>query len=454
MEKRETPEKNFRVLALQYRPSRFSELVGQGALVKTLSNSFSANRIAHAFLLNGVRGVGKTSTARVIAKALNCTNKKAHEAEPCNDCENCLSIQSGRSVDVIEMDGASKTGVNDVREIIDAVYYRAASSKFKVYIIDEVHMLSNAAFNALLKTLEEPPEHVKFILATTEIQKIPPTVLSRVQRYDLKRINNIDMIRHLENILKKEKISPERTALQLICREAEGSLRDALSLLDQVLLNSDDTIKSETVNEMIGKVSKVRVLELLNLILCGNTKDTVKQARVLFQGSVGPEGLLKELLGLVHFVSLIIVSDEFLSDDIYTKEEQDKAKEIAEGLTTVKISSLWQILFKGIEEIKIALDPLISFEMLMIKATHMSLLPRPENLIKNILQSKTDKINYVHKSNNNESPFNSKNEEIKNFEDFILNKTENETQKNEKKDQEAIKEILDIFPGSKIDSQE
>ena len=453
MEKRETPEKSFRVLALKYRPSKFSELVGQAALVKTLTNSFLANRIAHAFLLNGVRGVGKTSTARVIAKALNCLNKKIDEAEPCNACENCLSIQSGRNVDVIEMDGASKTGVNDVREIIDSVYYRAASSKFKVYIIDEVHMLSNAAFNALLKTLEEPPEHVKFILATTEIQKIPPTVLSRVQRYDLKRVNNIDMIKHLENILKKEKISPERTALQLICREAEGSLRDALSLLDQVLLNSDNTIKPETVNELIGKVSKVRVLELLNLILCGNTKDTIKQARLLFQGYIGPEGLLKELLGLVHFVSLIIISDEFLSDDIYTKEEQNKAKEIAEGLTTTKISSLWQILFKGIDEIKIALDPLISFEMLMIKATHISFLPQPESLIRNILQGKSNNLNYVQKSNNNESHFNSKNEEIKAFEGVISRKTEDHTKQNEKNDEEAVKEILDIFPGSKIDSQ-
>ncbi len=455
MEKRETSEKNFRVLALKYRPRRFSELVGQEALVKTLTNSFVANRIAHAFLLNGVRGVGKTSTARVIAKALNCLNKKLDEAEPCNTCENCKSIQFGRNVDVIEMDGASKTGVNDVREIIDTVYYRAASSKFKVYIIDEVHMLSNAAFNALLKTLEEPPEHVKFILATTEIQKIPPTVLSRVQRYDLKRINNLDMINHLEHILKLENISPERTALQLISREAEGSLRDALSLLDQVLLNSENTIKLETVNELIGKVSKVIVLELLDLILCGNTKESIKQARILFQGSVGPEGLLKELLGLVHFVSLIMISDEFLSDDTYTKDEQDKAKEIAKALTTIKISSLWQILFKGIEEIKIALDPLISFEMLMIKATHMSLLPKPESIIKNILHNKSDILNFVHKgSNNKDSSFNSKNEEIKTFENVILKKSENHAEQHKKNDEKAVKEILDIFPGSKIDSQE
>ena len=453
MEKRETPEKNFRVLALKYRPSRFSELVGQEALVKTLTNSFLANRIAHAFLLNGVRGVGKTSTARVIAKALNCLNKKTDEAEPCNACENCLSIQSGRNVDVIEMDGASKTGVNDVREIIDSVYYRAASSKFKVYIIDEVHMLSNAAFNALLKTLEEPPEHVKFILATTEIQKIPPTVLSRVQRYDLKRVNNIDMIKHLENILKREKILPERTALQIISREAEGSLRDALSLLDQVLLNSDATLKSQTVNELIGKVSKVRVLELLNLILSGNTKEAVKEARVLFQGSVSPEGLLKELLGLVHYVSLIRISDELLADDIYTKEEQDKAKKIAEGSTTIGISSLWQILFKGIEEIKIALDPLISFEMLMIKATHMSLLPKPDSIIRNILNSNSDDSIYVQKNENNQRFLNQENEEIKIFENDSLRKSENHTQQKEKKDEEAVKEILDIFPGSKIDSQ-
>ncbi len=454
MEKRETSEKNFRVLALKYRPSKFSELVGQQVLVRALINSFFSNRIAHAFLLNGVRGVGKTSTARVIAKALNCLNKKFGEAEPCNVCENCVSIQIGRNVDVIEMDGASKTGVNDVREIIDTVYYRAASSKYKVYIIDEVHMLSNAAFNALLKTLEEPPEHVKFILATTEIQKIPSTVISRVQRYDLKRVNNLDMIAHLENILKQEKISAERTALQLISREAEGSLRDALSLLDQVLLNSENIVKTETVNELIGKVSKVRVLELLNLILCGNTEDTIKEARVLFQGTVGPEGLLKELLGLVHFVSLIRVSDEFLNDDSYTKEELDKAEKIAKSLTTIKISSLWQILFKGIEEIKIALDPAISFEMLMIKATHMSLLPSPESLIQNILHSKSDNLNYIQKSDNNQSILSSEKEEIKTVEDDSVRRSESSTEQNEKNDEEAVKEILDIFPGSKIDSQE
>ena len=302
------PAKNFKVLALKYRPSKFLELVGQEALVKTLKNSFLADRVAHAFLLNGVRGVGKTSTARVIAKALNCINKRDGDVEPCNTCENCISIQTGRNVDVIEMDGASKTGVNDIREIIETVYYRAASSKFKVYIIDEVHMLSNAAFNALLKTLEEPPEHVKFILATTEIQKIPLTVLSRVQRYDLKRVNIADMMEHLENILKKEKIVPEKTALKLICREAEGSLRDALSLLDQVLVNSNNSIETKTVNELIGKVSKMSILELLTLILSGNTKETLKKVRELFQGSIGPDNLLKELLNLVHFISLIIIS--------------------------------------------------------------------------------------------------------------------------------------------------
>ena len=442
--------KNFKVLALKYRPSKFLELVGQEALVKTLTNSFLADRVAHAFLLNGVRGVGKTSTARVIAKALNCINKRDGDVEPCSTCENCISIQTGRNVDVIEMDGASKTGVNDIREIIETVYYRAASSKFKVYIIDEVHMLSNAAFNALLKTLEEPPEHVKFILATTEIQKIPLTVLSRVQRYDLKRVNIADMMEHLENILKKEKIVPEKTALKLICREAEGSLRDALSLLDQVLVNSNNSIESKTVNELIGKVSKISILELLTLILSGNTKETLKKVRELFQGSIGPDNLLKELLNLVHFISLIIISDDFLSDEIYTKEEQDRAKEIAQETNTVRISSLWQILFKGGEDIKLALDPIISFEMLMIKATHMSLLPQPDALIKNILEDKLGDLKYAYIEKRETNMVNE--EQDDNFaENEIFEKPEIVAKPKNKDDDGAVKEILDIFPGAKID---
>ena len=218
-------EEPYKVLALKYRPSQFSELVGQDTLVKTLRNSFLSNRVGHAFLLHGDRGVGKTSTARLIAKALNCIEKKHGDVEPCNSCSNCKSIQLGRHVDVIEMDGASKTGVNDIREIIETVVYRAASAKFKIYIIDEVHMLSNSAFNALLKTLEEPPEHVKFIFATTEIKKIPLTILSRVNRFDLKRLDSNVLTSHLSEILKREGLSAEEEALQTISREAAGSVR-------------------------------------------------------------------------------------------------------------------------------------------------------------------------------------------------------------------------------------
>ena len=261
----------YKVLALKYRPSQFSELVGQDTLVKTLRNAFLSKRVGHAFLLHGDRGVGKTSTARLIAKALNCLEKKEGDVEPCNSCSNCKSIQLGRHVDVIEMDGASKTGVNDIREIIETVVYRAASAKFKVYIIDEVHMLSNSAFNALLKTLEEPPEHVKLIFATTEIKKIPLTILSRVNRFDLKRLEIDILMKHLLEILQREGLKAEKEALKTIAREAAGSVRDALSILDQVLVNCETIIEKQMVNELLGKVSKLEVLSLLELIMQGKT---------------------------------------------------------------------------------------------------------------------------------------------------------------------------------------
>ena len=264
-------EESYKVLALKYRPSQFSELVGQDTLVKTLRNSFLSNRVGHAFLLHGDRGVGKTSTARLIAKALNCTEKKDGDVEPCNSCSNCKSIQLGRHVDVIEMDGASKTGVNDIREIIETVVYRAASAKFKIYIIDEVHMLSNSAFNALLKTLEEPPEHVKFIFATTEIKKIPLTILSRVNRFDLKRLDSNVLTSHLSEFLKRDGFSAEEVALQTISREAAGSVRDALSILDQVLVNCETKIENHMVNELLGKISKSETLYLIELIIEGKT---------------------------------------------------------------------------------------------------------------------------------------------------------------------------------------
>jgi DNA polymerase-3 subunit gamma/tau len=310
-------------------------------------------------------------------------------------------------------------------------------------------MLSNAAFNALLKTLEEPPEHVKFILATTEIQKIPATVLSRVQRYDLKRVNSSAIVGHLEKILQKENIVSEGGALKLVSREAEGSLRDALSLLDQVIVNSTGAVKIQTVNELLGKISKIKIFDLLSLILSGKTADTIIKAREYFQGSISPESLLRELMNIVHFVSLVVISNDFLSDESYTVEEQNRAKEIAKSTNTIRISSLWQILFKESVSIKVALDAIISFEMLIIKATHMSLLPEPESLIKSILENKEEHLKVIHSGKSIANLVREDKKEEKFLENKFYDVIETEHQKGE---EQAIKEILEIFPGAKIDN--
>ena len=342
-------EESYKVLSLKYRPSQFSELVGQDTLVKTLRNSFLSNRVGHAFLLHGDRGVGKTSTARLIAKALNCTEKKDGDVEPCNSCSNCKSIQLGRHVDVIEMDGASKTGVNDIREIIETVVYRAASAKFKIYIIDEVHMLSNSAFNALLKTLEEPPEHVKFIFATTEIKKIPLTILSRVNRFDLKRLDSNVLTSHLLEIFKREGLSAEEEALLTISREAAGSVRDALSILDQVLVNCETKIENQMVNELLGKISKSETLYLIELIIEGKTKEALKKVREYISGNTSPALLLQELLECLHFISVSSLMDNELIGDDYSLEEKKLAEKLSSATDMVVLTSLWQILFKGID---------------------------------------------------------------------------------------------------------
>ena len=437
----------YKVLALKYRPSQFSELVGQDTLVKTLRNAFLSKRVGHAFLLHGDRGVGKTSTARLIAKALNCLEKKEGDVEPCNSCSNCKSIQLGRHVDVIEMDGASKTGVNDIREIIETVVYRAASAKFKVYIIDEVHMLSNSAFNALLKTLEEPPEHVKFIFATTEIKKIPLTILSRVNRFDLKRLEIDILMKHLLEILQREGLKAEKEALKTIAREAAGSVRDALSILDQVLVNCETIIENQMVNELLGKVSKLEVLSLLELIMQGKTNEALKRVRSFIAGNTSPTLLLQELLECLHFISVSSLMDNELIGDDYSNEEKEFADKLSKSADPVIFTSLWQVLFKGIDELRVASEPITSLEMLLFRACHMSILPSPDVLIKDILDNGTDSKMHVY---NLERKSSLKTKE----KDEIVTPTENKSKKTdldkpeETADNSAVKEILDIFPGA------
>ena len=437
----------YKVLALKYRPSQFSELVGQDTLVKTLRNAFLSKRVGHAFLLHGDRGVGKTSTARLIAKALNCLEKKEGDVEPCNSCSNCKSIQMGRHVDVIEMDGASKTGVNDIREIIETVVYRAASAKFKVYIIDEVHMLSNSAFNALLKTLEEPPEHVKFIFATTEIKKIPLTILSRVNRFDLKRLEIDILMKHLLEILQREGLKAEKEALKTIAREAAGSVRDALSILDQVLVNCETIIENQMVNELLGKVSKLEVLSLLELIMQGKTNEALKRVRSFISGNTSPTLLLQELLECLHFISVSSLMDNELIGDDYSNEEKEFADKLSKSADPVIFTSLWQVLFKGIDELRVASEPITSLEMLLFRACHMSILPSPDVLIKDILDNGADSKMHVYNLERKSSLKTQEKDEIVTLKDSKTKNTDLEKPE-ETSDNSAVKEILDIFPGA------
>ena len=435
----------YKVLALKYRPTQFSELVGQDTLVKTLRNSFRSNRVGHAFLLHGDRGVGKTSTARLIAKAINCTEKKDGDVEPCNTCSNCNSIQLGRHVDVIEMDGASKTGVNDIREIIETVVYRAASAKFKVYIIDEVHMLSNSAFNALLKTLEEPPEHVKFIFATTEIKKIPLTILSRVNRFDLKRLENVVLINHLTEILQREGLSAEKEALKTIAREAEGSVRDALSILDQVLVNCGSKIEIQMVNELLGKISKSDALNLLELVIKGKTAEALKRSRDFMVGNTSAATLLQELLGCLHLISVSSLGDNDLMSDDYSIEEKNLAEKLSSKTDMIILTSLWQILFKGIDELRVASEPITSLEMLLLRACHMSILPSPDTLIKSVLDSGSDNMMHVYNMEKKSVLKMPEKSEI-----MVTPQSNVENTETERSDSSAVKEILDIFPGATV----
>src|SRR5580658_10497407 len=298
------PPEPYRVLARKYRPSDFTGLIGQEALVRTLSNAFASGRIAHAFMLTGVRGVGKTTTARIIARALNCIGPDGKRGEPtihpCGVCDPCVTIAESRNVDVQEMDAASRTGIDDVREIIEGVRYAPASARYKVYIIDEVHMLSKQAFNGLLKTLEEPPPHVKFIFATTEIRKVPVTVLSRCQRFDLRRIETGELIKHLETIAKNENVNIEPAALASIARAAEGSARDGLSMLDQAIAQADGPVTESVVVDMLGLADRGLVFELFEAVMAGNPRQALEITDRLYERGADLGVVLQDLLELVH----------------------------------------------------------------------------------------------------------------------------------------------------------
>ena len=382
----------YRVLARKYRPQTFSELIGQDAMVTTLGNAIKRDRLAHAFLMTGVRGVGKTSTARLIAKALNCIGPDGTGGptiDPCGVCEPCSAIAEGRHIDVIEMDAASHTGVDDVREIIDAARYAAVSARYKIYIVDEVHMLSKNAFNALLKTLEEPPAHVKFLFATTEVNKVPITVLSRCQRFDLRRISAEQLAAHFAFVCREEGVEAEPEALMLIARAAEGSARDGLSILDQGIAHAGlegGGVTAAAVRQMLGLSDRGAVRDLLGLVLAGDAAAALASLRRQYDYGVDPQSVLRSMLETVHGITLAKVGTA--EDPAQPAEERNARAEWAAKLSFPALHRLWQLFLKGHDEVAKAALPIEAAEMALLRAIHASTLPDPGELAKAIASGK------------------------------------------------------------------
>jgi len=371
----------YRVLARKYRPQTFAELIGQDAMVKTLGNAIERGRIAHAFLLTGVRGVGKTSTARLVAKALNCIGSDGQGGptiDPCGVCEPCRAIAEGRHIDVIEMDAASHTGVDDVREIIEAVRYSAVSARYKIYIIDEVHMLSKNAFNALLKTLEEPPAHVKFLFATTEVGKVPVTVLSRCQRFDLRRIPAEKLAEHFAWVAAAENVEVEPEALQAIARAAEGSARDGLSILDQAIAHGEGRVSAAQVRDMLGQADRGRIRRLLETLLTGDVAATLGQLDEAHALGIEPGSLIRGLMESLHAVTRAKAGAS--ADLLQSAEEREAAAELAGRLSWGNLHRLWQLLLKGLEDVRIAPDPHEAATMALLRLIHAAEMPDPSAL--------------------------------------------------------------------------
>jgi len=372
----------YRVLARKYRPQTFHELIGQDAMVTTLANAIERGRIAHAFLLTGVRGVGKTSTARLVAKALNCIGPDGQGGptiEPCGVCEHCVAIAEGRHIDVIEMDAASHTGVDDVREIIEAVRYASVGARYKIYIIDEVHMLSKSAFNALLKTLEEPPEHVKFLFATTEVAKVPVTVLSRTQRFDLRRIPADKLVDHFTEIVRLEEVEAEPEALAMIARAAEGSARDGLSILDQAIALGSGHVTADQVRDMLGLADRGRIRRLLQLVLVGDAPQALAELDEFHALGTDPASLLRGLMVELHAATRAKAGAGATA--LQSAEQRQSAEELAGKMSWADIHRQWQMLLKGLSDVQVAPDPQEAATMALLRLIHAADLPDPAELI-------------------------------------------------------------------------
>jgi DNA polymerase III subunit gamma/tau len=383
--------KHYRVLARKYRPSSFDDLIGQQAMVRTVSNAFETGRIPQAWILTGVRGVGKTTTARILARALNyelpdgsVTGPTIHMPVPGIHCQ---AIMESRHMDVLEMDAASHTGVDDVRQINDSVRYAPASARYKVYIIDEVHMLSNAAFNAFLKTLEEPPEHVKFVFATTEIRKVPVTVLSRCQRFDLRRVKADVLMAHLSSIAAKEKVEAEPEALGIIARAAEGSVRDSLSLFDQAIAHAAGVVRADAVRQMLGLADRTRVIDLFEQLARGDIAAAFAEFREQYDTGADPIVVLSDLAEFVNFVTRVKVVPATADNVAFGETERQRARDFAAKISMRVLSRMWQMLLKGIAEVQAATRPAAAAEMVLVRIAYVADMPTPDEAIRMLEQN-------------------------------------------------------------------
>ncbi|MBQ8481547.1 MAG: DNA polymerase III subunit gamma/tau [Alphaproteobacteria bacterium] len=384
-------------LARKYRPQNFEDLLGQDALVQTLTNAIKNNRLHHAYILTGIRGVGKTTTARLIAKAINCIGpdgKGGPTIHPCGECENCKAIAADRHMDVIELDAASKTGVDDIREILDGVRYKPVNARYKVYIIDEVHMLSKSAFNALLKTLEEPPAHVKFIFATTEIRQVPVTILSRCQRFDLQRLSVETLVNLFEKVLNKEKISFEPQALQMVARAADGSARDGLSMLDQAIVLGNGNINAQTVKNMLGLADRQQSFAVYEKLLEGDISEVLRLIHELYTNGATPMLILQDMIDITHLLAKVKILPEFINDASLSETDREMCKKLCSAPISI-LSKIWQMLIKGVSEIQYASVQIDALEMILMRIAYSASLPTPADLLKELKKKSTiiDSVN-------------------------------------------------------------
>lgn len=387
MAEENTNENQYVVLARKYRPQNFEDLLGQDALVQTLTNAIQNNRLHHAYILTGIRGVGKTTTARLIARALNCTGadgKGGPTIHPCGVCDNCKAIAAGRHMDVMELDAASHTGVDDIRELLDSARYAPTNARYKVYIIDEVHMLSKGAFNALLKTLEEPPAHVKFIFATTEIRKVPVTILSRCQRFDLQRLSVETLTQLFTKILSNENIPAETEALDIIAKAADGSARDGLSLLDQAIVLSNGNINTDVVKKMLGLADRSQTLTLFENLVNGNMEAVLKDISEQYTNGATPMIVLQDLINITHDLAKVKIIPALLNSTSLSEIEKKTFATLSTSCSLAVLSKIWQMLIKGISEINMAPSAVEALEMILLRVAYSASLPTPYEILNEV----------------------------------------------------------------------